>query len=590
MALISMAREGNQIIIHATGALCTTKRGLLHGELFLRIFKHYFNRLRQQCSPCLAALGLKGEDGDRHLLVSLLRVLADHPLEQAVGVMSTAAPFLEPSRRAALHDLVEDCYNYWRSFDRVMILHTESGPNQNGRRHRFFIDSFEELTHLVRTTYRDLCDNITRTPPRIYRQVAAGCNVGLIVVSQEARLPEPYRAAASQVPFVRQVWMDPPVIIDPPMNKRTGQFQRLERNPLEGWRPNPGQWVCYPARVGPLVIFVYVHHFFLNLGCALANLFELATDEQIEAGPDALYFFGVPPEALEEAAGELPTVFFDDEPNGLLVGAVPRQERFGYFGYLKKMVLTLHNIVMMKRGLMPYHGAMVRIVVKSGEAANVLLVGDTATGKSETLEACRLLGGDYLQELRVVADDMGSLEVREGRVLAYGTEIGAFVRLDDLQQGYAFGQIDRAIIMSPQRTNARVVLPVTTIKEVLRGHPVDFLLYANNYEQVDDNHPVVERFESAERALAVFREGAAMAKGTTTSTGLVHSYFANIFGPPQYREAHEALAQRLFEAAFEAGVFVGQVRTRLGIPGFEMKGPEEAAKALFALIAERVAS
>ncbi len=54
-------------------------------------------------------------------------------------------------------------------------------------------------------------------------------------------------------------------------------------------------------------------------------------------------------------------------------------------------------------------------------------------------------------------------------VLGYGTEIGAFVRLDDLQQGYAIGQIDRAIIMSPQKVNARVVLPVTTLHEVQRG-------------------------------------------------------------------------------------------------------------------------
>lgn len=48
-----------------------------------------------------------------------------------------------------------------------------------------------------------------------------------------------------------------------------------------------------------------------------------------------------------------------------------------------------------------------------------------------------------------------------------------------------------------------------------------------------------------------------MAKGTTTSSGLVHSYFANIFGPPQYKELHEELASKTFEAAFHAGVKVG---------------------------------
>ncbi len=75
-----------------------------------------------------------------------------------------------------------------------------------------------------------------------------------------------------------------------------------------------------------------------------------------------------------------------------------------------------------------------------------------------------------------------------------------------------------------------------------------------------------------------------MAKGTTTSTGLGHSYFANIFGPPQYRDLHEDLAQKTFRAAYNSNTFVGQLRTRLGVPGYEMNGPREAAAALLKMI------
>lgn len=71
-----------------------------------------------------------------------------------------------------------------------------------------------------------------------------------------------------------------------------------------------------------------------------------------------------------------------------------------------------------------------------------------------------------------------------------------------------------------------------------------------------------------------------MSKGTTTSTGIVHSYFANIFGPPQYKEQHDALAIKFFNAFFTSSVFVGQMRTRLGISGCEMNGPDEAAMEL----------
>jgi len=183
---------------------------------------------------------------------------------------------------------------------------------------------------------------------------------------------------------------------------------------------------------------------------------------------------------------------------------------------------------------------------------------------------------------------MGSLEVGPGgELLGFGTEIGAFVRLDDLQQGYAFGQLDRSIIMSPSKVNARVVLPVTSLDDVLRGYPVDFLLYANNHEVVDAEHPVVDHLEDEQAALAVFRDGAAMSKGTTTSTGITNSYFANPFGPAQRREQHEALAASTFAAAFRAGVFVGQLRTQLGLPGEESAGPRAAAQALLDLIASK---
>jgi hypothetical protein len=41
------------------------------------------------------------------------------------------------------------------------------------------------------------------------------------------------------------------------------------------------------------------------------------------------------------------------------------------------------------------------------------------------------------------------------------------------------------------------------------------------------------------------------------------------------------------EAMLAAGTKVGQLRTRLGIPGLEQEGPESAAKALFEMIGGR---
>ncbi len=587
MPVVRVEVEGRQIVLHQLGGIgCATPEDLAASTAFTEVVTLYVKTLLARRSPILDALPLDfGQPEGLAQLVTWLRALAVTPLEKAASIVPALSTCLQ--QRQGLHEFVEGLYDFWRHYSRFMILHSEPGANSHEHRpYRAFNVTIERLTHLVLGLYRDVCENITGDHPRVYRQVAAGCTVGIIAVPKSSNLPKPYQSTLGDISLIRQVLISPPLIIDPPMNTRTGQFQRVAENPLSTMHLNASQFLCYPARVGPLVIYIYFHQQFLELGCSLANLFDLATDEQITAGPDAVYVYGAPPESLAPY-GDLPTVFYDNESEGLLVAAVPLENRFGYFGYLKKMVLTLHNIVMMKRGRMPYHGAMVRIVLKDGEAANVLLIGDTATGKSESLEAFRVLGQDQIRELRIIADDMGSLEVdSQGQVLGYGTEIGAFIRLDDLQQGYAFGQIDRAIIMSPQKVNARAVLPVTTMEEVLHGYPVDILLYANNYEEVDETHPLVEHFASPEQALRVFREGAAMAKGTTTAKGLVHSYFANIFGPPQYQAIHDELAQKTFEAAFRAGVFVGQIRTRLGIPGYEAKGPEEVAKELFRLIAK----
>lgn len=88
--------------------------------------------------------------------------------------------------------------------------------------------------------------------------------------------------------------------------------------------------------------------------------------------------------------------------------------------------------------------------------------------------------------MTVIFDDMGSFRLNGNEVLAYGTEIGAFVRLDDLDSGYAFKQIDRSIFMNPDKVNARLIMPVADHKQIMEGYHVDFFLYANNYDVLEE--------------------------------------------------------------------------------------------------------
>jgi energy-coupling factor transporter ATP-binding protein EcfA2 len=573
---------GNKAVLNIRERMCETADELLQSNKFRIILEHCLRQLEKNNSPLLGIFenSIITDEGVNNLIKTLV-LLEKYECRVIPHIYTESAGLL--SRSNILNNFVEYLYDYWRHFDRFIINHSE-GDRLDKRPYRTFNETIEQLTHLIRTVYRHIQENITGTHPMVYRQVPAGAEMA--VISLRLNVPftgDTYRRLNS-IPVVRQMLIYPPLVIQQPMNKRTGHFRKISKNPLYLFDINPEEYLCYPARVGRLIILVYFHISFFELGFSMCNLFDLASDDELTRKPDGVLIYGVEGNVLDDLA-DSPTVFYEDKENDIFTGAIPARPEFGYFGYLKKMVLTIHNSIIMRSGNLPFHGAMVKILLQGDKEATVLMMGDTGAGKSETLEALRVLGEKYIRQLTIIADDMGSVQLDENRSpVGYGTEIGAFLRLDDLQPGYAYGHLDRSIIMNPSQTNARIVFPVTSYETVVKGHKIDYILYANNYEESGADKPVIERFGSASQALSVFREGAVMSKGTTTSSGLVHSYFANIFGPPEYKDLHEQIASRFFEAFFSSNVFIGQMRTKLGIPGCETTGPREAATELLRII------
>jgi energy-coupling factor transporter ATP-binding protein EcfA2 len=573
---------GNKVVLNNRERMCETAEELLSSEKFRIVLDHFLNNLRIKNSPLMNIFsGGVSDEPEVDSLVKTLSLLVKYEGNVVPHINEKSAGFL--SDLQLLNSFVEHFYDYWRHFDRFIINDSE-GDRLDKRPYRTFNETIEHLTHLIRSVYRQIQENITGSHPNVYRQVRAGAEMAVISLPKDIRYPSEKYLKLNCVPVIRQMLIYPPLVIQQPMNKRTGEFKRIDQNPIDLVNLCSDEWLCYPAKVGKLIIMVYFHHEFYELGLALCNLFQLAEDSDLNKCPDAVFVYGAQGNVLD-GLSSFPTVFHEDPETGIFVGAVPGRPEFGYFGYLKKMILTLHNSIIIKSGKMPFHGAMVKILLQGDKEATVLLMGDTGAGKSETLEAFRVLGEKYIRELTIIADDMGSVELdSNGSPVGYGTETGAFLRLDDLQPGYAYGHLDRSIIMNPSQVNARIVIPVTTFETIIRGHRIDYILYANNYEEIDETHPAIEKFSSPAQALEVFRNGAVMSKGTTTSSGLVHSYFANIFGPPEYVELHEKIAEAYFESFFRSNVFVGQMRTRLGIAGYESSGPKEAATELLRTI------
>ncbi|MBI3795217.1 MAG: phosphoenolpyruvate carboxykinase [Nitrospinae bacterium] len=569
----------SKVIIDYSAIFCGSPVKLLKSALFMDVLARFYAKISRKKTPTYIFLREKlpkvADKDVPDFLVNMFLLLVGYSADELVGKKDKHAVLLGADGREWIAALGRDLYNYWRRFERFVYMEMpkKSGKGRAEMHHAHFVRACENLRDLVMETNRILIESLAGIEPNVYRQLPAGSNMGMAIENIEWNSPA-FLADFKGVPFVRLALMEPPLILYSRSNTRKGIFKEISKADPRVFKVAHEEWFCFPVKAGELTVFVYFHRDYISLALSLCNLFEIADYGDIyKKTPDAVVLFGVPGAGMTEL-----TEYFEDKKSGVMVGLVKHSDEADYFGYFKKMILTLHNAVMINRGRLPIHGAMVHLKLKNGGSANVAIMGDSGAGKSETLEALRSIAEEHFSEMKVIFDDMGSLAVdAKGRVVAYGTEIGAFVRLDDLSPRYAYDEMDRSIFINPDKKNARLVVPVSQYKEISAGYPLDIFLYANNYEPIEVASPLVEFFEDVGTAMDTFRRGARFAKGTTDEKGLVHTYFANPFGAWQRRKRHDAIALKTVTAMFKSGVKVGEIRTRLGIEGFEQEGPMAVA-------------
>lgn len=569
---------GNKAILNLSEQFFNDVNELLNSESFLDLTKCFINYHKKDSTRVYAYIEQffinSSVDSLARELTDILKLLTVMNIDEVSSKINKYHNLNK--EKDGLLKIVEEFYNYWRNLERYSII--KQNENSRGVGVVNFVEINEKLKNMILQAYRLIEMSILGEWPKVYRQVPAAADASIMIRQFNKNYPEIYKDL-NKIPFITQVMIETPYITYTKSNKRDGFFEEVYENPILNTNINYPHFFCYPAKVGDNLIFIYFHRDLLTHGVSASNLFELADVKEIEEKtPDAIYIYG------PKDQGERKNSFYYDKENKLYVGYIAYSDKIDYFGYLKKMVLTLNNVINIKKEYLPIHGAGLSVVLQNNKTVNIVILGDSGAGKSESIEAFRSLAKDYIKEMTIVFDDMGSFRIKNNKVYAYGTEIGAFVRLDDLDAGYAFKQIDRSIFMNPDKVNSRLIMPVASFDEINLGYEVDFFLYADNYSAVLDGCDSIEIFDKKEEALRVFKRGARLAKGTTTETGLVQTYFANPFGPVQKREECDKLLDKYFDNLFENKVKVGTIKTQLGLNNMQFEGPRSAAIELFELI------
>ncbi len=550
-------------LVNFSAGYATTGDQLLNSSTFSNYVHNFIDYLKEN-NEDLYYYAVGGKTA-REATVDLLRLFR---MMRIFKIDEIESSYLNDKGR--LLEFLEEMYNFWKKHQRFSVV---TAGTASALQDISFVTADSNFNNMVLTLYRNLEESLMGRKNRVYRQMQAGTNAAIAVSVKQPKLSNTYDAL-KDIPFITSIMLRTPMILHPKSNKRTGMFTETDVNPITYFTGSDEEWFCFPCKIGTLLAFVYFHRDFISSAVSLGNLFELATEDECRKKPDLICLFGNQDDKNE-------TVFHYDATDDIWVGSLTYDEKIEYFGYMKKMCLTLHNLRKMQHGWLPIHGAFVNITLHNGKRKGIMLMGDSGAGKSESIEALKIAGKDVIKDIEVVFDDMGTIHIEDGVPYGQGTEIGAFIRLDDLDSGTPYRDMDRSIFMNPESSNnARVITPAAPYEVVAMNHKIDLFAYANNY----DNESGLHRFENLEDAKATCKEGKRMAKGTTQEVGISTTYFANPFGPMQQQDVCDPLIDEVFTALRDNGVFVGEIYTHLGLDKENRDGINLAAKELLDFI------
>jgi len=491
---------------------CNTPGQLLRSLAFARYLKIY----KQEFIADLETRSERRRD-EAHHKIDFIKKVSTRDL---IKILETD-DFANSSNKEKCRELIrfmDGAFHHYRgsAYSRLVRLQNDvvsTGLETTQTVKNKVTDKAHRLADLILETRRQLLDKVNldqgvrRTPG-----MDASPNITAGEISGHYfNYPADYSILA-HVPLTVAADMKTGVDYSTPSNKRAKPFYELQHNPIQLGKFNVDDWVSVPLQVGTSLIITFIHK---SRGCiemepGLLNLFPFAKIEDITSDrkPDGVFFFG-DPNAQEKDLG-----YYYDKDAELLIGVVPNIDELKYFGYAKKPILTLHNVLAILNGDLPLHCGCTRYVVRFDR--------DTP----------------YIAEMLIKADDMGKISLLKldndqvTRPIFCGTETGAFACLDGFSEQAKLQMAGREVGYNKDTgSNARQIVPVTEVTELYRQDPLDILLYMNNFTLIENDQSTVKADMHIEDALQHFRLGERVAAGSTqTHRGAKESsYWANPF-------------------------------------------------------------
>ena len=491
---------------------CITSEQLLRSYAFARYLKIYKKEY-------LEDLEKKGEKHSEEAKQKM-ELIANLTLKDIFQIFEREAKGADLEKDRAIVRFLDGCYHHYRnkSFSRLVRMHNEivtsSSETQSSIKSKIS-DKAEELSELIILTRRKLLDKVG-LGHGVSRShgLDASPNVTAGEISGHfCNIPSSYsKIAYTNLTVTADIKTG--IHYDTSVNKRAYPFYELEHNPLNLDNFVPEDWVAVPLKVGKWLIITYIHKSrgSIEMEPGLLNLFPFyKVDKDFTSKkPDGIFFFGYPGATKEDLG------FYNDKENDLLIGMVPDLPEYGYFGYCKKPILTLHNVLAILKGDFPLHCGCNRYVVGFDK---------------DTDEP-------FISDIYIKADDMGKAEFYKNdkdklkKLKFYGTEIGAFACLDGFSEKAKMQMIGREIgYNASYGTNARQIVPVAEESEVSTGSNLDILLYINNYDLKKPGETMVDTAMPVKDAIVHFHDGRRCAAGSTQTGrgGTEISYWANPF-------------------------------------------------------------